>query len=68
MRVRLLTLRTYAFIQVHTENTQMKFVRKALVFVVRLALAMVRIVLQELNAASRRSSKFGERRIKRRRW
>ena len=46
----------------------MKFLTKVLVFMVRFALAIVRIVFQELDAASRRSRKITEGRIRRRRW
>ena len=68
MRVRLLTLRTYTFTQVRTGDIYMKIVKKILIFVLRLALAILGSVIRDLNAGRIGSSKFGKHPVRRRRW
>ena len=54
MRVRLLTLKSYTFIQVRGEDTRVKFVKKVLVFMLRFPLEFFRFLLREADAKERK--------------
>ena len=68
MRVRLLMLKSYPFIQASKEDIHVKFVTKVLVFMVRFALEFLRLLLREAGAGERKWRASEKRRIRRNRW